>query len=172
MTPNDMQLGSTMLGRVASVLDNDIRPERYLQVVAPVTSVASFAPLAYDFYDMNRTGKEVARYNKNLQPEEKLDPRNNDTYFHQHGMYQAAQQGIVSALMAALAGELKEKYWDTPKKRKDGMPEEKIEADRIKDLKNNYFAIKMALESNKPVDEVIKPNPTVQKIRELRNGQK
>lgn len=172
MIANNMPLGSTALDRVASVLDNDIKSRYYWQLLEPQTAVAALVPLAYDFYDMHRTAREAANYNKSLPEKQRLDTKPNDTYFHQHGMYKAAQQGILSALLAAAAGELKEEYWDKPQKIKKGDSIEKIEEDRKKDLQNNYLAIKIALESNKPVDEVIIPNPTVQRIREMRNAKK
>lgn len=171
MQVNDMHLDNTMLGRIGGVLDNDIKWYRYIQ--NPITAIPRAAyPLIRDKLEMDRTAKEVAQYNKALPQDQRLDPTKNDTYFHQHAMYSAAQNGVFSALLAALAGELKEKYWDKPQKLKDGKTEAEINADSKKDLQNNYLAIKMALESNKPVDEVIIPNPTVQKIREMRNAKK
>lgn len=171
MNTNDMPIGNTIFDRVVSVLGNSaIRPERTLQ--QPYMAFTAIPPVVVDYFKANQMAKDVAKYNKGLSQKQALSGVNNDTYFHQHAMYQAAQQGLYSALAAALAGELKEKYWDGPQKIKDGKSEEDIEADTKKDLKNNYLAIKMALQSNKPVDKAIVANPTVQKIRDLKSGKK
>lgn len=171
--PNDeisqkIDTNQNMIQRVLSVLDNDnIKWQRYVQ--SPASSIGAIYPLYRDLREMNNIGKDVTKYNKGKTKDQKLDASQNDTYFHKHAMYNAAQQGIWSALVAALAGELKEKYWDKPKKLVEGkLTEAQIDADTKKDLKNNYLAIKMALESNKPVDEAIIANPTVQVIREQR----
>lgn len=172
MQPDDINLDDTMFGRVLSVVGNDnIKWQRYIQ--SPFAAIRAAYPLYRDWRDMNDVGKDVSKYNRGKTKEQKLDSTQNDTYFHQHAMYDAAQQGVWSALAAALAGELKEKYWDKPKKLAEGkLTEAQIDEDSKKDLKNNYFAIKMALKDNKPVDEVIIPNPTVQAIREKRKNGK
>lgn len=128
----------------------------------------SFIPLAQDYIAGRNMAKDVARYNQGKNQKQGLNATKNDKYFHQHGMYRAAKPGVWSALNAALLGELKE-YKDFFQS-KD--PYDAKEAERKKDLKNNYLAIKMALEGNKPVDEVIIPNDTIKFIWEQRkNGE-
>lgn len=166
----DIQLGSTAIERVSSIFGANPKWNRYLPQ-ADFGLTAAAVPLLSEYIKFRRVGKDIAAYNKNLPPKERLIPDNNDQYFHQRAMYKAAQSGVWPALLAAVAGEMRE-YSDIDKYREEGKTEEDIEAERQKDLKNNYKAIIMALQSDKPVDEVVKPNPTmVSYMRKKENGE-
>lgn len=167
---DDIQLGSTAAERILSVLS--AKPKWYHYIPHADFGITRAAvPLIKEYSDFLKVGKDIAKYNATAPKDDRLIPDNNDQYFHQRAMYQAAQGGIMPALMAALAGELRE-YTDIPKYRKKGLSEEEIQKERQKDLKNNYKAIIMALEDSRPVDEVIKPNPTmVSYMRKKENGE-
>jgi len=159
-----------MLGRIFGVLDNDISWYKYFE--PPMLGASAFRPLISNFIDSKLTARDINKYNATRPRDQRLAADNNDKYFHQHAMYEAAQPGIWSALVAATMGELKELN-DARVLRKEGKKTEaEIQAERKKDLQNNYDAIKMALKGMRPVDEVIVPNPTVQVIREKKkNGE-
>lgn len=163
------ELPDNAVVRIFSVLDNNIPFYKRLQ---PIDSAAySAIPLVTGYINSKLVGREIAKYNRRVPSDEGLLTHNNDKYFHQHSMYQAARPGIWSALGAALAGELKE-YLDVADRRKEGKSEEDIQKERKKDLKNNYEAIRMALEDGRPVDQVILPNPTIVSYREKKkNGE-
>lgn len=141
---------------------------RYLQpwFLAPL----GVAPLYRDYKESNLIAKKAAKYNQGKPKDEKLITENNDKYFHQHAMYQAAQKGIWSARLAEALGYGKE-LWDAYRDRNTKTPEAII-AEAEKDLQNNKNAIRMGLRSNRPVDEVIIPNDTVRVVREkIKNGE-
>lgn len=166
---NKINMDSNIAGRVLGVLGNDIPWYKYLQ--NPIMAPGALIPLGLEFVKSRQIAKDIAKYNKNLPQDQKLDSRNNDKYFHQRGMYQAASSGVWSALFAALAGELRELN-DARLLRKDGVPEHAIQAERQKDLQNNYDAIIMALQGTDPVDRVVIPNPTIISIQEKKkNGE-
>lgn len=161
---------STMPGRIFGVLDNDVAWYKYLE--QPMLGGTAIVPLVSNYLDAKLTARDINKYNATRPQNQRLGSENNDKYFHQHAMYEAAHPGIWSALVAATMGELKELN-DARVSRKEGKKTEaEIQAERKKDLKNNYDAIKMALKGMGPVDSVIVPNPTVQVIREKKkNGE-
>lgn len=122
--------------------------------------------------ERDKISDALIKYNKDLPSSERLRGDNIDKYFHQRGMYQAAQLGALPASIALAMGQAKE-AWDELRNRYiRGWDKQLVEQEKQNDLKNNYDAVIMGLNSKIPVEEAIQMPPTVQRLIEAMSDKK
>lgn len=122
--------------------------------------------LGKEYFQNRKISNALIEYNKDLPSSERLRGDNIDKYFHQRGMYQAAQLGAQPAAIALKLGDVKE-MWDGFRNRYiRGWDKQQVEQEKQKDLKNNYDAVIMGLNNKIPVEEAIQMPPTVQRLIE------
>lgn len=141
-----------------------------LQIPVSIGNVGGI--LWREMKERDKISDALIEYNKDLPPSERLRGTNIDKYFHQRGMYQAAQLGALPASVALAMGQAKE-AWDGFRNRYiRGWDKQLVEQEKQKDLKNNYDAVIMGLNSKVPVEQVIKMPPTVQRLMEAASDKK
>lgn len=128
--------------------------------------------LLREMKERDKIADALIEYNKNLPSLERLRGDNIDKYFHQRGMYQAAQLGAIPASIALAMGQAKEVWDGFRNKYIRGWDKQLVEQEKQKDLKNNYDAVIMGLNNKVPVEQAIQMPPTVQRLMKAMSDKK